>query len=292
MGWGGGGGSDYSYDTKPTVVQKSAVDYRKDEGDKLYYGGGRGIPAPSGRTITTESPTPLVVAVDVTGSMDKWPEKIFNSLARIYNEIKLSLPDVEISFAAIGDAYCDSYPLQICDFKKGKALDDEIRKIYAEGGGGGTGHETYELAAKYYAHFCNMPNAKKGIFIFCGDEAFYENISRNHMKDLLGITDSTLSAYDAFSELRSKFDVYLLNVPTDCYAGRISHEELLEPWIKAIGKENILKMENPQRINSNIIGIASMVSGNSEIFEDRLKATQPEDHVKEVLETLHPLRNK
>jgi len=52
------------------------------------------------------------------------------------------LPDPIISFAGVGDSYTDKAPLQVAEFRQGSALDDEISKLYLEGGGGGQHYES------------------------------------------------------------------------------------------------------------------------------------------------------
>ena len=54
--------------------------------------------------IRTESTNPLIIAVDVTGSMANWPFEIFDRLPLLYNTLSQYREDLEICFAAIGDA--------------------------------------------------------------------------------------------------------------------------------------------------------------------------------------------
>ena len=103
------------------------------------------VVSPQGKVISTQSANPIVVAVDVTGSMSSWPYEIFDRLPLLYQTLSQYRPDVEISFVAIGDATCDQYPLQVCDFARGIALEDQLKGLYGEGGGGGSVKESYEL---------------------------------------------------------------------------------------------------------------------------------------------------
>ena len=122
-------------------------------------------------SLTTNSESPLVIACDVTGSMGEWPAVIFSKLPYLELEGKEYLgPTMEISFAAIGDAYCDQYPLQVRPFTSGTDLKSQLEELVIEGGGGGQACESYELAALYYSRNVGMPNAIKPIFVYIGDE--------------------------------------------------------------------------------------------------------------------------
>src|SRR5215213_7670103 len=57
--------------------------------------------------ISTDSTTPVIVAVDVTGSMQRWPFEIFDRLPLLYQTLSQYRPDLELSFIAVGDGAVD-----------------------------------------------------------------------------------------------------------------------------------------------------------------------------------------
>lgn len=286
---GGGGGWDYDY--SESALKRSSKEYAaeaKTEGVERTYEGKQsgGIAAPVGRRVRSESPTPVVVGVDVTGSMGKWPEVIFSKLPVLYNEAKLHLPDLDISFCAIGDANSDRFPLQVCDFEKGPALEEGLNTIYPEGGGGAGTKESYELAAYYYARHCDMPNAKRALFVFCGDEGFYTRIKVNTIKTTTGETPAAdVDTVDVFEELKERFDVYILRVP---YNGDAYDQRIEAQWNDALGPQNVLRMTDPARIVDCIIGLAAILADDVDSFSTRISVRQTPAQVKQVLETLHP----
>jgi hypothetical protein len=285
MGWSAGpGGYDFSDD--PGVLKKKDTDYAKAAGSNYKGAGARGVPAPVGKTLRTDSPTPLVFAVDVTGSMGEWPGIIFNKLPVLYHEARQWLPDIEISFAAIGDAYSDRHPVQVCDFGRDRALEASINSIYPEGGGGGGARESYELFAYYYARHCDMPKAQKALFVFCGDEGFYEKIIRMHAKNLFGDDlKEDVSAKVAFKELQEKFDVYNLRVD---YSDTKLDADIRKQWQDALGQQYVLRLEDPRRIVDCVLGLAAMMAQEYEAFKERLAKRQTTEQVDQVLKTLHP----
>ena len=96
--------------------------------------------------------------------------------------------DPQISFAAIGDAPCDDqYPIQVGSFAAGAAMDGWISKLFLEEGGGGTGEESYELTALYYARFCEFTDPEtRGVFFISGDESFYTTLRRSDVTRHIG----------------------------------------------------------------------------------------------------------
>lgn len=111
--------------------------------------------------LTTGSMSPLVVMVDVTGSMGAWPATMFSKLPYLDIEGKEYLgPDLEISFAANTDLE-DSFPLHVRPFKTGIDLKDELASFVIGGGAGPvSGCEAYEVGAAYYAFNTDLPDRK------------------------------------------------------------------------------------------------------------------------------------
>ncbi len=290
---GGGGGWDYDY--SDSALKKSSKEYAgeaKKEGIVRAHTApqSKGLPPPVGREVTSSSPTPLVVGVDVTGSMAQWPGIIFQKLPVLYNEAKLHLPDVDISFCAIGDANIDQYPLQVCDFAKGKPLEAGINSLYPEGGGGGGIKESYEIAAYFYARHCRLPQAKHALFVFCGDEGFYERIKVNTVRKMTGATIAQdLDSYDIFAELKKRFDVYMLRVP---YEDAEKDKAIHEQWQGALSRQTVLRMEDPKRIVDCIIGLTAIQAEEQDKFSKRLAIRQTPAQVKQVMGTLHPAISK
>lgn len=286
----GGYGSSYSYDEDDSVVKKSASSYNIDLG--RTYEAKTAIPPPQGKVLITEANFPVVVAVDVTGSMRELPGIIFEKLCILYNEALYFLPkdlkdSFEISFAAIGDAYSDRYPLQITDFAEGDELDENIKALYPEGGGGGQTRETYELTSYYYLKHCEMPKAlthPKPLLILVGDEGYYSKLNRQHVKDLIGDdlkTDQV--SKNIFKKLQERFNVYILRVR---YEGEKAEERIHRDWIKALGEDKVILMKKPRRIVDTILGIIATCVDEFKKFKDRIEIRQTKEQVEEVYNSL------
>lgn len=170
--------------------------------------------------------TPIVVALDVTRSRGDDTKLMYDKLPMLMGQIALQgyVKNPGISFAAIGDATSDGAPLQVGQFEGDNRLDEVLSRIWIEEGGGGTGQESYELAAYYYSRTNCVRLAKgigkKGYFFFVGDEGFYPKVDKEQVLRVLGEElPEDLPASEAFRRLHEKFHVYLL-YPKKSFAER------------------------------------------------------------------------
>ncbi len=293
----GGYGSDYDYGTTDAVVKRSAASYNIDKGRK-YTEVKSILPPPKGKVLVTKAKLPLVVAVDVTGSMREFPKIIFEKLCILYNEVLFFLPEdlknsFEISFAAFGDAYCDQAPLQVTDFASGPQLDLNIQSLYPEGGGGGYARETYELVAYYYAMKCELLNAQvqpRPIFIFVGDEGYYPKVNREHIVNLIGDNPRTdVDSKEVFDLLMKKFSTYILRVEYEYPKNeKIIHKQ----WEETLGKERVRVMKDPRRVVDIIIGIVATHIDKFDEFKERIEIRQTQSQVEQVYTTLSGIESE
>lgn len=259
-----------------------------------YAGRSYGDAIDSGKTasdlvpnfISTNSDSPLIVVCDVTGSMGEWPAVIFSKLPYLDIEGKQYLGEnMEICFGAVGDANSDKYPLQVMPFSKGLDLEQQLKQLVIEGGGGGQTTETYELAALYLARNMKTPKARrKPIVIFIGDEQPYQYVERaqanKYSKTLI---NQRMSTEDVFAELRETCSVYLVRKPYD----RSSCEpEIKRHWEKLLGADHIAELPDASRIVDVIFGILAAEVNKIDYFHEEIEDRQRPDQVKTVYKSL------
>ncbi|MEQ1772998.1 MAG: VWA domain-containing protein [Burkholderiales bacterium] len=135
----------------------------------------------------------IAFALDVTGSMGDIPHLLAKQ--ELPNFMKLltacGVIDPQLMFMAIGDATSDQAALQVGQFESTAELMDQwLTWSYIEGGGGGTGEESYELAFYLAAQHTDMDNwvkrKKKGYLFITGDELPYPAVSRHQIEALMG----------------------------------------------------------------------------------------------------------
>ena len=139
------------------------------------------------KDIVSQSDNPLIVAVDVTGSMQTWPSEIFDRLPLFFNTLSGYRPDLEVSFIAVGDAGCDQWPLQVTDFAKGFDLEERLKALVGEGGGGDE-PESYGLLAHYIRHHVRVPRADRPFLIVFGDATMHRKVPHKQVNHFLNGT--------------------------------------------------------------------------------------------------------
>jgi hypothetical protein len=163
-----------------------------------------------------ENPTPIVIVMDVTRSRGNDARLVHAKLPEFVMNIQKDGPveDPEVCFAAVGDAKSDRAPIQIGQFETDNRMDDHLENIWLEEGGGGSGQESYELMAWYFAHRAEIDvvePGKKGFFFFFGDEGFYPQVSKSEIERIFGVeVPKNLKSREVFQLLQTRFNVFLI----------------------------------------------------------------------------------
>jgi len=243
------------------------------------------------RSITTQSPAPIVIVCDVTGSMGEWPATIFSKLPYLDNEMRKEYfgDGAEICFAAVGDAFSDKYPLQAGEFAKGEDMEKRLKTLVVEGGGGGGGSESYELAALYFARNCATPMAmRKPIFIMIGDELPYDTIAPDVSERYAHTAaPKMVTAKDVFKELAEKYSVYYIRKPynrADESDPNAAHQHKV--WASLVGEDRVVFLPEAGRVVDVIFGIFAREAGKIDYFTKELKDRQTPEQVKTVMKSL------
>jgi hypothetical protein len=252
------------------------------------------------RRITTQSANPLIVAVDVTGSMANWPFEIFDRLPLLYNTLAQYREDLEICFAAIGDAKADRWPLQVTDFAHGYDLEQQLGALYGEGGGGDA-PESYGLFAWWVEHHVTTPNAQSPFLIVFGDAPMHATIPGSQVTGLLGDSapredgapvswkerlfgsppPADFDAIKTWQRVAQRWNVWFLRRPT----GRPG-DEVDRQWAEALGRKRVFHIDDEERAVDYAMGIVARAWGHLDDFEANMRARQEEPKVKAVAERI------
>ena len=135
----------------------------------------------------------IAFALDVTGSMGEIPRLLARQELPKFMKLltDCSIADPQLLFMAIGDATSDRAALQVGQFESTAELMDQwLTWSYLEGGGGGNGHESYELAFYLLAQHTDIDSwakrKKRGYLFMTGDELPYPKVSRHQVETLIG----------------------------------------------------------------------------------------------------------
>src|SRR5262245_44452644 len=121
----------------------------------------------------------VAVLLDVTGSMRQVPRVLQAHLPKLMGLLirKGYLDHPQVLVGAVGDATCDAAPLQVGQFESGIEIEEDLGRLYLEGGGGGQLTESYELAlyfiARHTAIDCYERRGRRGYLFVIGDEMPY-----------------------------------------------------------------------------------------------------------------------
>jgi hypothetical protein len=102
----------------------------------------------SNKSDINPHPTPVVVGLDVTGSMGRVVEAMRKGLGTLFEQVihRHPVSDPHVLALAIGDMDCDSAPIQATQFEADPVtIGKQIEELYLERGGGGNDHESYQI---------------------------------------------------------------------------------------------------------------------------------------------------
>ncbi|MBA3944599.1 MAG: hypothetical protein H0X37_08570 [Herpetosiphonaceae bacterium] len=193
-----------------------------------------------------EHPASVAIAVifDITGSMGPVPRVLqtkLGALLRLLTE-QGYVADPQLLFGAVGDAYCDAVPLQIGQWESGLEMDDDLGKLYLEGGGGGQVYETYELAlyfmARHTATDCYERRGHKGYLFTIGDEKPYDVVRRQHIREHIGAAaEGDISIRRIVAEVQARYEYFHI-IPTNTAHGRSA--DVQARWKQLLGERVLL----------------------------------------------------
>ncbi|HEY1377491.1 MAG TPA: hypothetical protein VGF55_11895 [Gemmataceae bacterium] len=215
----------------------------------------------------------VAVLFDVTGSMQGVPRVLQAHLPQLMGLLirKGYLDHPQILTGAIGDATCDAAPLQVGQFESGVEIDQDLGRLYLEGGGGGHITESYELAlyfmARHTAIDCFEKRGRRGYLFVIGDEIPYAKVKLKEVAAVIGDgPQSSIPVEDVVAELRRTYDVYhVLPKMTSNYDNPVVHLR----WAELLG-QNALRLEEPA-------GICELIASTVGIAEGKVDLEQVTD---------------
>ena len=163
---------------------------------------------------------PVILALDVTGSMGQAAVEVARQLNVIMTRLYDETPDVQFMIMGIGDFAYDRFPLQVSQFEADIRIAEQLDKLYFEFGGGGNNFESYTAAWYFALHHTKLDawkRGKKGILITMGDERLNPYIPvRGQAVDFGAVTgdicQGDLETREIFPLVFEKYELYHLDV--------------------------------------------------------------------------------
>ncbi|MDB5936585.1 MAG: hypothetical protein JWQ01_3929 [Massilia sp.] len=235
----------------------------------------------------------IVFALDVTGSMGDIPQILATRELPTFMSLLTScgIADPQLLFMAIGDATSDDAPLQLGQFESTAELMDQwLTWSYLEGGGGGSGEESYELAfymaAQHTDLDCWVKRRKKGYLFITGDELPYPAVSHHQIGTLVGEKlDADIPIEEAIAAAAETYHVFFL-IPDLKRRARCERR-----WRDLLG-DHVICMEAPAdacAVAASIVALTERAVPDLDALAAALRSNGIErDRVSSVVRVLRP----
>ena len=161
--------------------------------------------------------TPVMIGLDVTGSMGYLSEKIakdglHQTMTRILDTNPIEGP--QLLFAAIGDVK-DRAPLQVTQFESDIRIAEQLLKLWLEGCGGDM-PEDYELLWYFAARHVDADNwnkrRRKGLLFTIGDADCHATLQSDHIRKIFDDQSPTLSSVQVAREAAERFELFHIHL--------------------------------------------------------------------------------
>jgi hypothetical protein len=210
----------------------------------------------------------VAVLFDVTGSMQEVPRILQANLPRLMGLLlrKSYLDHPQILVGAIGDATCDVAPLQVGQFESGIEIEEDLGKLFLEGGGGGQTTESYELAMYFLARHtsldCLEKRGRRGYLFVIGDEMPYPKVKRQEVARVIGDhLPAHLPIEQLIAELERSYEVYFV-LPKMTH--HWDNAKVRGRWAGLLG-QNFLRLEDPAGICELIASTIGLAEGKADL---------------------------
>ena len=211
--------------------------------------------------------TPIIVGVDVTGSMGMLAETLVKrGLKPLFEEIidRRPVTDPHVMAMAVGDAWCDAAPLQATQFEADISIARQIQDLWIEGGGGGNSYESYNLpwyfAATKTATDAWEKRRKKGYLFTVGDEPCPPVLEAAHIRSVFGEgIQYDMPTADVLAMAERTYEVFHVVVEEGSYA-RSRLDQVMDSWTPVLG-QRVLRLSDHERLSEVIVSAIEVTEG-------------------------------
>ncbi len=211
--------------------------------------------------------TPIIVAVDQTGSMGFLAESLIREgLGTLVESIYARVPvtDPHVMCMAFGDAWTDRAPLQVTQFEADIRIAEQLSKFYIEANGGGNGYESYNLPWYFAATRtrCDawIKRQRKGFLFTVGDEPPPPELLASHVKTFMGGgLQRDISTRDLLNVVKQNWEVFHIITEEGMYC-RSRPQQTKGTWFKLLG-ERAIGLSDHKRLPELIVSILHVVEG-------------------------------
>lgn len=188
---------------------------------------------------------PVILALDVTGSMGTAAKVCAAKLDDIMTSLYGNVKDIEFMMMGIGDLMFDEAPIQVSQFESDIRILDQTAKIWFEGCGGPNEWESYTAAWWFGYNRCELDcwnRGKKGIIITIGDELLnpslpYNKLSRKLFASGTGLQEPDIDTKRMYELASKKYDIYHIGIlDSDSMNYKRAGERIDKSWKDVLGQ--------------------------------------------------------
>ena len=213
---------------------------------------------------TEEHPNtiPVILALDVTGSMGQAAVEVAKELNVIMTELYRKVKDVEFMIMGIGDFVYDKCPLQVSQFESDIRIAEQLDKVYFEFGGGGNGYESYTAAWYFGLNHIKLDawkRGRKGIIITMGDEGINPYLPAEAIERVTGREMAEdVETKALYEQVKEKYEIFHIFVK---HANFAIYKRYIDSWDDYLDKDHfkVVKIDN---IADEIVKIITKQAGN------------------------------
>lgn len=212
--------------------------------------------------------TPVIIALDVTGSMGMLADSIAREgLGKLFTEIldRKPVSDPHLMFMGVGDANFDSAPLQVSQFEADKRIIEQLTQLYIEHGGGGNAFESYNLPwyfARYHTvHDAMMKRHKRGFLFTVGDEEAPHDLTHAQIEQFIGRENAEidLSTPALLAACEQVYEVFHVVVEQGSHAST-HRDRVFQTWNALLG-QHVIPMADYTKLPEIIVSALAVAAG-------------------------------
>lgn len=266
MGYGNWSNADWDRYAKSSVHGRSRDELFGARGMKDAYDPARIALRESRDSAQNPESTPIIIGVDVTGSMGMLAEElVVKGLNETFTDLieRKPVPDPHVMALAIGDAFTDRAPLQATQFEADLRIVEQLRELWLEGNGGGNGGESYCLAHAFAglktATDAYDRRGKRGFLFTVGDEPVHDGVQRDQMARVLGVdAQRGVNGREAVRLASEMYEVF--HIIVDGSYARTNMHEVRQSWERIL-PERVIHLPDPAKLAETIVGTIEAASG-------------------------------
>lgn len=214
--------------------------------------------------------TPIILALDVTGSMGDIAVQIAKSglgtlIQGIFDRKPVSNPHV--MFMGIGDARSDRAPLQVSQFEADNRIVSQLTDLWLEGNGGGNNHESYDLAwyfaARHTEHDAMKKRGKRGYLFTVGDEETPVTLEKDQLRRIFGDDEvregGDVSSRQSLTEAQRLYHVFHVVIEEGSYCRGHDHR-VKAVWRELLG-QHVLHLSDYHALAEAVVSAIQVTEG-------------------------------